>query len=132
MHAEDAQNLEHPGSDKVLCWLDIKGMKPSGLLSDGSEILVGNSTFKVIHTPGHSPGGVCFYLRAQNVLFSGDTLFQGSIGALHLPTGNPSHMWESLRKLSLLPKETRVIPGHGDDTTIGDESWLAHAKELFS
>ncbi|MFS8564194.1 MAG: hypothetical protein LVR00_07790 [Rhabdochlamydiaceae bacterium] len=65
------------------------------------------------------------------MLISGDTLFRGTIGKLSLPTGRPKSMWESLKKLSKLPPHTRVIPGHGDETTIGDESWLRDPEKRF-
>ncbi len=87
---------------------------------------------KVIHTPGHSPGGVCFYLPSEKILFSGDTLFRGTIGNLSLPTARPDLMWDSLKKLAALPPETKVYPGHGGPTTISAEKWIAHAKGKFN
>ncbi len=132
IHPLDAPNLEQPGSDKLPCWLSIEGVKPDVLIEEGALINVGNILFKVIHTPGHSPGGVCFYCERENILFSGDTLFKGSIGNLSFPTSNASLMWPSLAKLSRLPPATVVYPGHGPRTTIGQESWLPRAKELFS
>jgi glyoxylase-like metal-dependent hydrolase (beta-lactamase superfamily II) len=132
VHSSDAKNLEHPGSDGIPLFFPIHGAKPDRLLKDGDCIQVGELKIEVIHSPGHSPGSICYYLQEQGLLFSGDTLFQGSIGNLHLPTAEPHHMWASLRKLAKLPKETRVIPGHGDDTSIGDESWLDRAEKIFS
>jgi glyoxylase-like metal-dependent hydrolase (beta-lactamase superfamily II) len=132
VHSLDAKNVEHPGSDGIPLFFPIHGAKPDRLLKDGDLIQVGELKFEVIHSPGHSPGSICLYLREQGLLFSGDTLFKGSIGNLHLPTAVPHHMWESLRKLAVLPKETRVIPGHGDDTSIGEESWLERAETIFS
>lgn len=131
VHAEDSQNLEKPGSDGVPCWLEIKGMKPSRFVSDGEEIILGNSKLTVIHTPGHSPGSVCYYCQKSHILISGDALFAGSMGSLSLPTSQPNRMWPSLEKLSILPKETKVYPGHGCDTTIGKETWLKDAKSIF-
>jgi glyoxylase-like metal-dependent hydrolase (beta-lactamase superfamily II) len=80
---------------------------------------VGEVEFQVIHTPGHTPGCVCFWFPKEDLLVSGDTLFQGSIGRLDLPTARPKLMWGSLQKLAQLPANTRVIPGHGQETTIG-------------
>lgn len=131
VHPLDAQNLEKPGSDKVPTFLKIHSVQYDHLLKEGEIIYVGNLSFEVIHTPGHSPGSVCFYSAKEACLISGDTLFQGSIGNLSLATGTPDLMWASLQKLSILPKNTRVIPGHGDNTTIGDEPWLSRAKEVF-
>jgi hydroxyacylglutathione hydrolase len=121
VHRLDSQNLERPGSDKVPCFIPIDPVKPKGFFEDGDKIHIGLIEIEVIHTPGHCPGAVCFYIPKEAVLISGDTLFRGAIGTLNLPTADPESMWESLGKLSKLPKDTRVIPGHGSDTTIGNE-----------
>lgn len=76
---------------------------------------------QVIHTPGHSPGGVCFYFPEENILFSGDTLFQGSVGRTDLPGGNMEQLNKSLKILAALPPQTKVYPGHGPETTIAQE-----------
>lgn len=78
--------------------------------------------FEIIETPGHTPGGVCFYFRDRPVLFGGDTLFAGSVGRTDLPGGDHSRLIESIRgKLLALPDELPVYPGHGKQTTIGHE-----------
>lgn len=132
VHFSDAKNVEHPGSDQIPFFFAVHPVKPDHFLKGGETLEVGTLKLEVIHTPGHSPGGVCFYLQSQKVLFSGDTLFRGSIGNLQLPTAQPTQMWHSLEKLAQLPPETRVIPGHGEDTTIGEEKWLQRAREIFS
>ena len=131
MHPLDAANLQEPGSDRLPSWLNIEGVKPDGFLNEGDVVAVGNMQFHVIHTPGHSPGGICLYCKEQDVLFSGDTLFRGSIGNLSLPTSQPKLMWNSLDKLAKLPPSTKVYPGHGPATTIGKESWLPEAQQRF-
>lgn len=131
IHAEDAGNLIAPGSDGLQCWVDISSVQPDGFFKEGDIFPIGDLRFQVIHTPGHSPGGVCFYLPQNKVLMAGDTLFKGSIGTLSLPTARPRLMWESLKKLSLLPPDTIVYPGHGPHTTIGNESWLVEAESYF-
>ncbi len=76
----------------------------------------------VIHTPGHTPGGCCFYISSYNTLIAGDTLFKGGVGRTDLPGGSWEELSKSLKKLfSILPKETRVICGHYEDTTLGHE-----------
>lgn len=92
------------------------------------RILVGNETYhegdfnyRVIATPGHSPGGVCFYFPDENILFSGDTLFQDSVGRTDIPGGNERQLNEALQVLVALPPHTKVYPGHGPETTIGRE-----------
>ena len=132
VHSLDAKNVEHPGSDGIPLYCPIHPAIPDHFLNEGDLIAIGRLTLEVIHSPGHSPGRVCFYLREQALLISGDTLFKGSIGTLHLPTAQPSLMWGSLEKLSRLPPDTRVIPGHGGDTSIGKENWLCRAQALFS
>ena len=132
VHSLDAPNLQKPGADGLPCWIQIEPVEPDVLLQEGMQIPVGKLLFNVLHTPGHSPGCVCFYDPQNQILFSGDTLFQGTIGNLSFPTSQPDLMWESLEKLNHLPKNTRVLPGHGSETTLEVESdWLPHAKKLF-
>lgn len=76
---------------------------------------------EVIETPGHTPGGVCYYFKEDGVLLSGDTLFAGSVGRTDFPGGSMTTLVESLKKLKALPDLTKVIPGHGPTTTIGEE-----------
>ena len=94
---------------------------PDVLLSDGDEITVGSLTAKVMHTPGHSPGHVCFYIEKEALVFGGDLLFQRSIGRTDFPMCDPAAMKASLALIMTLPDETVVFPGHNDPTTIGDE-----------
>jgi hydroxyacylglutathione hydrolase len=131
IHHLDTPNLQNPGSDGLPCWVMIEGVSPTLLLKEGMEIPLGKLKIQVIETPGHTPGGVCFYLPDHHLLFSGDTLFQGTIGNLSFPTARPELMWQSLSKLAKLPQETRVLPGHGPETTIGKEPWLERAETLF-
>jgi len=132
VHPEDAGNLERPGSDKLPLPFSIEGVKPDKFLSDGQIIPLGDLRIEVVSTPGHTPGGVCFWLRAEKILISGDTLFKGTIGNISFPTARPALMWQSLKKLAALPPDTRVFPGHGPETTIKAESWIAHARERIT
>lgn len=92
------------------------------LLKDGEELTFGGLKIKVIHTPGHTAGSVCYYFEKEKVLLSGDTLFLESVGRTDMPTGNTHDLLESLnRKLMLLPDDVIVYPGHGDKTAIGHE-----------
>jgi hydroxyacylglutathione hydrolase len=131
VHPLDAPNLLDPGTDGLPCWIDIEGVNPDRMLNAGDKIPLGEEEFIVIHTPGHSPGGICLYCQAQNVLFSGDTLFKGTIGNLSFPTSQPELMWDSLAKLAKLPPKTRVFPGHGPATRIEDEQWLSNPRRFF-
>ena len=76
---------------------------------------------QVIQTPGHTPGGVCYYFQSEKLLFSGDTLFCGSVGRTDFPGGDMATLRRSLPKLTALPPETHVVPGHGPETTIAAE-----------
>lgn len=93
------------------------------LISDGAVLKLGNEKIEVIGTPGHSLGGVCFYVPQSHFVITGDTLFQGSVGRTDLPGGNQRQLIQSIRqKLLVLPPETVVYPGHGPATTIGKEA----------
>lgn len=99
--------------------------KPDVLLKEGTPVTIGGITLVTLHTPGHTEGSCCFYNAHEGVLFSGDTLFQGSCGRTDVAGGSPAKLVASLRRLSQLPPKTRVLPGHGPETTIGAESWIA-------
>lgn len=86
-----------------------------------ARTLAGRRGVEVIETPGHTPGGVCYFFPTERLLLSGDTLFAGSVGRTDLPGGDFATLKESLKKLTALPDDTTVIPGHGPFTTIGDE-----------
>ncbi len=91
-------------------------------VEDGQVLDLAGMHFQVIHTPGHTIGGCCYYLEQEKVLFSGDTLFRESMGRTDFPTGSSSELLGSIReRLLILPDETVVYPGHMGSTTIGDE-----------
>jgi glyoxylase-like metal-dependent hydrolase (beta-lactamase superfamily II) len=120
----------HP-ADRMLWDVVHPGRAPDRELADGQTIEVGDASFEVLHTPGHSPGGVCLYDAVDGVLFSGDTLFRGGPGA----TGRSYSSFDDIivsitDRLLPLPPDTVVHTGHGDDTRIGDEAphrdeWIA-------
>ncbi len=102
--------------------LDAKGLnfKPDGRLFHGQELAIGKFKVKVIHTPGHSPGGVCFH--APGVVFTGDTLFAGSVGRTDFPGGNHDLLVQGVTdKVFPLGDKLRVYPGHGPHSTIARE-----------
>lgn len=91
-------------------------------LSDGDVLDIAGVSVEIRHTPGHTPGHCCFYIGEIETLFSGDQLFAGSIGRTDFPYGSHAELMESMRtKVLVLPDETRVLPGHGPETTIGRE-----------
>jgi glyoxylase-like metal-dependent hydrolase (beta-lactamase superfamily II) len=92
---------------------------PERTVRDGDIISVGTISFQVMHTPGHTPGSIC--IHGGNILFTGDTLFKGSVGRTDLPGGDFELLSRSLKRLLLLPSETRVLCGHYSETSIADE-----------
>lgn len=91
-------------------------------LKEGDIIKIGSGELNVVHVPGHSPGSICLYDEADSFVIVGDALFQGSIGRTDLPGGNHRQLVDAIKnKLLTLPKETMVLSGHGDATTIGRE-----------
>ena len=95
---------------------------PGYYLEEGEEVTLGQATFSLLLTPGHSPGSLCFYNAEDGYLIAGDVLFAGSIGRTDLPGGDYDTLMGSLHgKVMQLPDETVVYPGHGEPTTVGKE-----------
>lgn len=121
----------HRDEQQIISNPDLNGSRMMGLNSickvdmwlEGNETLeLCGMSFKVIHTPGHTIGSVCYYLAKENVLISGDTLFAKTCGRTDFPTGSMDSIVRSIKeKLFILPDETKVYPGHGESTTIGYE-----------
>lgn len=102
--------------------LDVPLCSADDLFGDGQLTYLDDVELTALHTPGHTEGSTCFYLRREGTLFSGDLLFKGNIGRTDLPGSDPAAMAESLSRIaSSLPASTRVYPGHGDETTLGAE-----------
>ena len=121
-HEAEGEALENAEINRsALHGMNIR-VTPDKLLADGDEIRFGNAMLKVIHTPGHTPGCVCYYDEENGNLFSGDTLFKETIGRTDFPNGSHDGLIQSLKeKLLTLPDETKVYPGHGGSTMIGYE-----------
>jgi hydroxyacylglutathione hydrolase len=106
-------------------WLGVptpEVASPDASADDGLTIGLATLPAEVIHTPGHTPGSICLLFPQQHLLLAGDTLFAGSIGRTDLPGGDGRQILRSLReRLMVLPETTRVLPGHGPETTIGEE-----------
>jgi len=113
---EDAPMFGHPFNQMPP---DYPSVPRPASLRDPSEASVPG--MEVIRTPGHTPGGVCYYFPKDSLLLSGDTLFAGSVGRTDFPGGSMSSLMESLKSLTTLPDATLVVPGHGQETTIGAE-----------
>jgi len=114
--------LLHPDDD-VLWRLTHKTERPTDTLADGEVLHVAGTQIRVLHTPGHAPGAVCFHVPDLDVVFTGDTLFQGGPGATGRSYSDFPTIVDSIRdKLLTLPESTTVRTGHGDDTSIGAEA----------
>ena len=114
--------LLHP-DDRVLWDLTHSRHEPDGSLREGQRLEVAGTKVHVLHTPGHAPGAVCFSVPDLGVVFTGDTLFQGGPGATGRSHSDYPTILDSIRtRLFALPPETRVLTGHGDETTVGAEA----------
>ena len=95
---------------------------PDVTVGDGDTIDIGDIRLEVLHTPGHTEGGICLYLPGEGILFTGDTLFAGSVGRTDFPGGSWPELERSIReRIYSLPEETVVLTGHGESTTVGRE-----------
>lgn len=121
IHAADKPMLDSSQNNELRFWLNAKDSPPAdGFLEEGREVRVGGSVLRVLHTPGHSPGSVCFL--GEGFLLSGDTLFYEGVGRTDLPGGSARQLEESIRtKILTLPDGLDVLPGHGPRTTVGQE-----------
>ena len=121
-YKDEEAMLENPNLNQSPGFGVPYSTKADILVSDGDELKVGDVTLKFIHTPGHTEGGMCIYVKEAKALFSGDTLFRQSIGRTDFPGGSYKEIMDSIRKkLFLLPDDTNVFPGHMGTPSIGFE-----------
>ena len=125
IHVDDAElllNVDQQTRDMIGIGYDHHIPPLGDYLKDGDEVSFGTHHLKVIHAPGHSPGGVVFWCEAEQAVFTGDTLFRMSVGRTDLHRGSWPQLMESLAtRLAVLPADTVVYPGHGPQSRIGDE-----------
>ncbi len=124
IHVGDAECLTDPRRNlSVVFGKTFAFAQADKVLKDGDRLTAGNIDIEVIYTPGHTPGGVCYYLKDTDdeLLLCGDTLFARSVGRSDLPDGNEMTLINSLRKLEHFKDDLKVYPGHGPSTTIGEE-----------
>lgn len=121
-HEAEQETLENPGLN-LSGWEGVTETYHADVyVKDEQELELAGFKVKVLFTPGHTVGGCCYYFTEQGALFSGDTLFEGSIGRTDFPKGSASQLIRAIKdKLMILPEETAVYPGHGDMTGIGME-----------
>ena len=122
VHEEDADAMEDPVLNQSSTYTSGYTFGKALYLRDRQTLELAGYTFQVIHTPGHTKGGCCYYVASEGVLFSGDTLFQNSVGRTDFVNSSTSDLVHSVReKLFLLPDDTMVYPGHMGETKIGHE-----------
>ncbi len=121
IHPLDEHRLSEPGSSTFMLPFKIPPGKADGFVNDGDELLLGSMKVRVMHTPGHAPGHVCYYFAEQNLLVGGDLIIMGAIGRTDFPDCDAAAMDESLRKVMKLPDETVLLPGHGEISSIREE-----------
>ncbi|MFH1719750.1 MAG: MBL fold metallo-hydrolase [Planctomycetota bacterium] len=123
IHELDARMLTEPQTNLSLMSGVVFSTEPEDVaLHEQDVIEQAGVKLLVLHTPGHTPGGICLYLKDDDVAFVGDTLFAGSIGRTDFPGGSTSQLLNSVReKLFTLPDQTKAYPGHGPETTIAEE-----------
>lgn len=123
IHENDVFLVKEAASHGVFFgFMNVEIPEVDEYVKDGDEYRFGELSFNVIHTPGHSPGGVCYYFEKENIIFSGDTLFELSIGRTDFPYGDIDELIHSIKnKLFILGNDVIVYPGHGEKTTIKKE-----------
>ena len=119
---QEEEMLREPSINMTVHYGQGCSIVPDVFLEDLDVIRLAGFSVQMIHTPGHTKGSCCYYIKDEGVLFSGDTLFCGSVGRTDFPTGSGTDMQASVKRLlKELPETTRVCPGHNEETTIGYE-----------
>ncbi len=121
LHPADRELLIGGGGAAMFGLLILNSPSPELELRDGLTLEIGRLHLQVLHTPGHTPGSICVYCPQENALFTGDTLFAGSVGRTDLAGGDSRQLTASLRRLLTLPHETLILPGHGPTSSLGQE-----------
>jgi hydroxyacylglutathione hydrolase len=125
IHRLDEPKLQHPQIQIRLFMLpfDIPPRSADGYVEDNQVLRVGQSEIQVLHTPGHAAGHVCYYCadKEKPFLVGGDLIIQGAVGRTDLPDSDPDALMASIRRVMRLPPTTRLLPGHGEPSTLGEE-----------
>jgi hydroxyacylglutathione hydrolase len=125
IHALDEPKLQRPREFLPppfhLLPIQLPGRRADGHFEDGQKLSLGSLALEVIHTPGHAPGHVAFHIPAERTLIGGDLIIGGSVGRTDLPDSVPAALVASIRRVMRLPPNTRLLGGHGDPSTLGEE-----------
>lgn len=121
-HEAEQELLENAQYNLSAMFQGANTIRLDEMLSDRQILKAAGFTLQVLHTPGHTAGSVCYYLEKEKLLFSGDTIFAGSVGRTDFPTGNMSTLLNSVKEVILkLPDDVEIYPGHGEQTNVGYE-----------
>ena len=122
VHEDDLKMMEDPQWNQSAIYTAGYTFAGTAPLRDGQTLSLAGYDFQVLHTPGHTPGGCCYYVKSEGVLFSGDTLFQRSVGRTDFEGSSTKDLIRGIKeKLMVLPDDTHVYPGHMGETLIGYE-----------
>jgi glyoxylase-like metal-dependent hydrolase (beta-lactamase superfamily II) len=121
IHKLDEPKLKDPTSKLFKLPFEIPARSADGYVEDGQVLAIGGIEVRVMHTPGHSPGHVAFYLPGQRVIIGGDLIMMNSIGRTDLPDSDADELYRSIRKVMRLPDETQLLAGHGEAATLGEQ-----------
>jgi hydroxyacylglutathione hydrolase len=121
IHVLDERKLQKPKSGMFALPFEIPPREPDGHVTDDQILWIGGMEVRVIHTPGHAPGHVMYYLVKEKILVGGDLIIMGAVGRTDLPDSDFGALQESIRRVMQLPDDTQLLPGHGDPSTLGDE-----------
>jgi hydroxyacylglutathione hydrolase len=122
IHALDEPKLLSPHRQLFPLPFVIPPRKADAYVVDGQTLALGGMRVNVIHTPGHAPGHVCYHFPNEKVLVGGDLIIMGAVGRTDLPDSDPAELDASIRKIMSLPPSTRLLPGHGEQSTLADEA----------
>ena len=121
IHKLEEPKLQSPNSSIFELPFEIRPRSADAYVEDGQDLEIGSLKVKVIHTPGHAPGHVMYHLPEQKVLVGGDLIIGGAVGRTDLPDSDHAELERSIRKVMELPGDTRLLPGHGDVSTLEEE-----------
>ena len=131
VHEADLPFLKDPARIGFAPPFPVPPADPDSFLKEGDSVALGSVRLRVLHTPGHSPGSICLYSSEEGRVFTGDTLFEGSCGRVDFWGSSEEEMLKSLARLAGLPPSTICHPGHGPDTAIGRQKWLAGLERIW-
>jgi hydroxyacylglutathione hydrolase len=121
IHRLDEPKLKDPKSTMFVLPFEIPLRSADAYVEDNQQLTIGSTPVHVIHTPGHAPGHVMYHLPTEKLLVGGDLIIMGAVGRTDLPDSNEEQLFASIRRVMQLPPETRLLPGHGDVSLLGEE-----------